>query len=222
MKKLIIVVLIFGMASVAVGEVSTRVCEADGNTPFDDRPIMVETKLTIIVSSDADGYWDGGALTITEGDRDYGLLSARDYNDTTLDWAGSRFEEAGDGARVWTWEEPGIAGFELYGDSSAVAEDWFIIDYNAIEIGDCNVGFWDYEIDWFDPIYYLSFSHVRTRDFIKDTIVNFIDFTAIASYWQETGCNDPNWCEGTDLDTNGSVDANDLALFVDYWLERTE
>ena len=233
MKKVIPFVLFFSIASVAIGEVSIRVCEADGNTsleladaniPFVYRDIMVGTQLTIIVSSDANKEWDGGALVITEGDRNYGLLSARDYNEITHDWEGSRFEAAGDTACVWDWEEPelGIAGFEFYGDDSAVAGDWFIIDYNAIEIGDCNVDFYDYEEDWFTPIYYLSFSHVRTRDFNKDTKVDFTDFAVFGSYWQVADCNGPNWCEGTDLDTDGNVDSNDLMLFVDYWLETTQ
>ncbi len=44
----------------------------------------------------------------------------------------------------------------------------------------------------------------------------------VASHWQETGCSDPNGCEGTDLDSDGNVDIDDLALFVHYWLEKTE
>ena len=221
MKKLILLVVFFGMASVAVGEVSTRVCEADGNTPFDGRDIMVGTKLTIIVSSDSAENWWGG-LIIEDINLNYGALSARDYNESTYDWEGSRFEAAGTGARVNIYEEAGKYGFQLLGHSSAVAGDWYIIDYNAINVGDCNVGYYDFNMDLSDPIYYLSFSHVRTRDFNNDTKVDFEDFALFASYWQVTDCHDPNWCEGTDLDIDGNVDSNDLKLFVEYWLERTE
>ena len=232
MKKLILLVLFFGMAPVAIGEVSTRVCLADGNTPleladanvpFKYRDIMVGTKLTIIVDSNVAEYWSG-ALAITDANRDYGVLSARDYNEYTLDWEGSRFPAAGVEASVWDWEEdPGIDGFTLYtGFTSIEANDWFIIDYNALEIGDCNVGFYDHDVNWFEPIYYLEFSHVRTRDFNNDTKVDFADFALFALYWQETVCIDPNWCEGTDLNTDGSADIYDLALFVEYWLEKTE
>jgi hypothetical protein len=86
------------------------------------------------------------------------------------------------------------------------------------------VGFYDYSspggMDF--PVYDMVFSHVSTRDFNTDAIVDFADFTVLASHWQEIGCCDPNWCEGTDLDTNGYVDMSDLMLFVDYWLERSE
>lgn len=232
MKKLTILALFLVMTPVAMGEVSTRVCLADANTPleladpnipFIYRDIMVGTKLTIIIESNNAEQWDGG-LFIAGIDRDYGVLSGRDYNDTTLDWEGSRFEAAGDGARVYDWLDVIQSGFDFYGHRSAVAGDWFIIDYNATSVGNCNVGFYDYGgpggMDF--PAYDLVFSHVRTRDFNNDAVVDFNDFAVLASHWQETGCSDPNWCEGTDLDIDGNVDCNDLILFIDYWLERTE
>ncbi len=232
MKKLTVLALFLGMTSMAMGEVSTRVCLADSNTPleledpnipFIYRDIMVGTKLTIIVESNIAGFWEGG-LFIVGTDMDYGVLSGRDYNDTTLDWEGSHFEAAGDCAHVYDYAEVIQSGFDFYGHRSAVAGDWFIIDYNATSVGYCNVGFYDYGgpggMDF--PAYDLVFSHVRTRDFDNDAIVHFNDFAVLASHWQETGCSDPNWCEGTDLDIDGNVDCNDLILFVDFWLERTE
>ncbi|MHC4736714.1 MAG: hypothetical protein ACYTDW_20005, partial [Planctomycetota bacterium] len=60
MKGLTLLAIFLGMASVAAGKVSTRVCLADGNTPFPPvdsnfphvyPDIMVGTRLTIIVSS---------------------------------------------------------------------------------------------------------------------------------------------------------------------------
>lgn len=234
MRKVVlpILVLIFGMASIAIGEVSTRVCRSDGNTPFPPADpnfphiypdIMVRTKLTIIVDSNVVEYWSG-ALAIVDANRDYGLLSGRDFNENTHEWEGSHFPAAGVEARVWDWEEdPGIDGFTLYtGFTGIEASDWFIIDYNATSVGDCNVGFYDHDVNMFEPIYYLTFSHVRTRDFNYDTTVDFLDFAVLASYWQATDCNGPNWCQGTDLDVDGSVDVNDLMLFCEFWLERTE
>ena len=234
MTKQVLAAVFFCIGSVAAGEVSTRVCRADGNTPleladpcipFVYRDVMVGTKLTVIVWSDVNAPWgkDGGCLAIEEQYWDYGILSARDYNETTFDYEGSHFDAAGNEAVVWKCEEPGIDGFYLYSGSTSVeAGDWFIIDYNSISIGDCNVGFYDYNIRWDAPVYYLSFSHVRTRDFNNDTKVDFKDFAVLASYWQATDCNEPSWCQGTDLDVDGSVDVNDLMLFCEYWLERTQ
>ena len=232
MKTLTILALFLGMTSMAMGEVSTRVCLADSNTPleladpnipFVYQDFMVGTKLTIIVDSNIAEYWDGG-LFITGIDRNCGVLSARDYNDTTLDWEGSRFEAAGEMAHVYDCQDVDRSGFDLYSRINTAAGDWFIIDYTATNVGKCNVGFYDYfEPAGMDfPLYELTFSHVRTRDFNNDTSVDFADFAVLASHWQETGCSDPNWCEGTDLDTDGNVDCNDLTLFVDYWLKRTE
>ena len=114
-------------------------------------------------------------------------------------------------------------GFDMYTDSVNVeAGDWFIIDYNATSVGICEVRFYDHTYSWSEPNYCLMFSHVRTRDFNNDTIVNFADFALLASYWQQTNCGDVNDCGGTDLDINGKVDVNDLMLFTDYWLYKTE
>jgi hypothetical protein len=212
------VVLSLGVVSIAAGEVSVTVYLSDGNTPLAlvdpniphvYRDIMVETKLTIIISSDTNDYWIGD-LFITGENRYYGVLTAA-----------SSLPAAGEGAFLYPWEDDFYQGFCFETDAiNAVPGNWFIIDYNAIAVGDCNVGFYE----WFasEPTYEISFSHVRTRDFNKDTIVDFHDFAILASYWQETNCNIIDWCDGTDLDINGSVDVNDLMLFCQYWLERTE
>jgi len=144
-------VSVVATVSTSIGQVSARAYLADGNThleladpntPFVYQDIMVGTKLKIIVNSDADGYWSGD-LAITGEDLDRGFLSARDYNETTLDWAGSRLPSAGDMARVWEWEEAGLHGFSLQGDSSAVAEDWFVIHYMAIRPPRWGPATWD-------------------------------------------------------------------------------
>lgn len=219
MKKLAFLALFLSITSIVAANVSTRVCEADGNTLFDGRDIMVGTNLTIIVSSDVDDdYWPCD-LAIKGTNRDYGVLSARDYNDITGHYDGSFLEAAGEDAYVFLWHDDilEVDGFSYTGEGNA--GDWFIVDYNATDIGDCNVGFYE----WWgsEPAYNLSFTHVRTRDFNNDTIVNFADFEIFTSHWQDIGCIGPNWCEGADLDTNGIVDGNDLELFVRYWLETT-
>jgi hypothetical protein len=229
MKKVMPLMLILATASVSAGGVSTQVCLSDGNTPlpladpnipFVYRDIMVGTKLTIIVSSDVNEYWsDGGSLAIEEAYLDYGVLSARGPK-VGEDWYRSHLPAAGNEAAVVWWPDN---EFDLYTGSTGIqAGDWFIIDYNAIAVGDCNVGFYDRNISWSDPIYYLKFSHVRTRDFNKDTRVDLADFAILASYWQKTDCSEPSWCEGADLDIDSDIDLGDLMLFAEYWLEKTE
>ena len=219
-KRILLIALFFSTASVAFGKVSARVCLADGNTPLEYQDIMVGTKLTIIVDSDVNDYWSG-SLVIEDEHRIRGELFARGPEPNYLD---SCFEAAGLPAAVHDWEESGVDGFDLYtGYSDIEIGDWFIIDYNAINIGDCNVGFYRHNIPVENElICYLEFTHVRTRDFDKSTKVDFADFAIFSLYWQETGCTDPNWCEGTDLDIDGTVDMSDLKLFSDYWLVRTE
>jgi hypothetical protein len=233
MKRLAILALVLGMAPTAMAEVSVRVCLADGNTPLEPADpyipfvypeIMVGTRLTIIVSSDANEHWIG-KLEIAGASMDYGVLSARDFNDATSDWEGSRTKAAGNEARVWDWEMPGVVGYDLLTGSTGVeAGDWFIIDYTATNVGACNVGFYYLDVSLPDLILicYLTFSHVPRGDFNIDTKVDFADFAVLASPWQEADCNEPYWCQGADLNTDGTVDSADLMLFADYWLATTE
>ncbi|UCC98734.1 MAG: hypothetical protein JSW66_02330 [Phycisphaerales bacterium] len=232
MKRLAPLMLLLGISSIAAAEVSTSVYLADGNTPLEPadpniplvyRDIMAGTKLTIVIASDAAESWDGG-MYISGIDRDYGMLSARDYNDVSHDWQGSRFEAAGQRARVNNIEDAFSSGFELHSHRSGGAGDWFIIDYTATNVGGCRVAFYDYGVPGglFVPVYELVFNHVPTRDFDHDTGVGLADFAVFALYWGATDCSESGQCEGTDLDADGDVDGNDLALFADYWLETTQ
>jgi hypothetical protein len=58
---------------------------------------------------------------------------------------------------------------------------------------------------------------VRVLDTPAD-IVNFEDFAVLGSYWADSPCSEPNWCEGYDTDFSGYVDFNDLQDFVEHWL----
>ena len=223
MKDLTAIVLLLAFSSIAAGEVSSRVYLADGNTPleladpnvpFEYRDIMIGTKLTIVVDSNIAEKWFGG-LYIESTDRDYGVLSARDFNDTTHDWEGSRFEAAGNRARVRSSQNNVMSGFSLFSDDSVIAGDWFILDYNAIDIGACKVDFYDYGFSFDDPVYSHVFSHVRTRDFNQDTKADFADFALLSLYWCRSDCSDPDWCAGTDLNTDGTVNHDDLIFFTD-------
>ena len=238
MKRLISFIILLIAAPAAHAEVFTRVCLANGNTPlgladpcipFVYRPIMVGTHLTIIINSDSSDYWDG-ELAIWDTNRNYGRLYGRDFNEETGDWKGSRFPAAGDMARVWDFVAPETVdgqthdanGFWFYGDTdNAIPGDWFIVDYNAIGLGACSVIFYDWNVDWDHPLYQMSFTQVRTRDFNNDGIVNFEDFAVLGLNWQRTDCLEPENCSGTDLDADGYVGISDLRQFAEYWLEKT-
>ena len=218
MMRISALILIICLNPIALAESRVRVCEADGITPFNGREIMVGTRLTFIVSSDYGEYWSGG-LFINGQNRALGLLSARGEDPNTGDWSGSHYEEAGETARVSDWEDSAIWGFDLYtSDSNSTAGDWFILDYEAIGAGDSNVEFYDYDVSWDDPNFLVSFSQVPSRDFNNDDSVNLLDYSIFSSNWMVNDCNDPNWCDHTDINTDGDVDVYDLISFVDYWL----
>ena len=218
MRKLLVLILALGAVPIATAQVALRVCEADGMTPFDGPDIMVGSKLTLIVSSDTGDYWSGG-LFIAGQDRALATLSARDSDPNIRDYTDSHYEGAGDMAKVTAWKDSEIWGFDLYGsDVNAVAGDWFIIDYEATDVGNPSVGFYDYSISWNDPISLLTFHHVPTRDFNRDEIVDISDYVTLAYCWLNENCSEPNWCGGTDISRDGWVDMVDFALFEKYWL----
>ena len=208
------------LSGTAIGATSVHVYEADGTTPFSDRLIMVGTKLVITVESDQAEYWSGG-LFVADQNRGLGLLTARGYDPNTDDWAGSHTEAAGPAALCSDYRDSSLWGFDLYSDSNSVAGEWFILDYEAIGPGDPNVGFYDYSQSWMDPNAYLTFSQAPSRDFNKNGRVDYEDYSLLHGHWLRTDCNDPNdpnTCEGTDINSDGLVDLNDLTMFSTFWL----
>ena len=57
----------------------------------------------------------------------------------------------------------------------------------------------------------------NVADFNADHRVSLEDFVILAKYWLD-GCSGPNWCEESDLDNSGIVDANDFTHFSSNWL----
>ncbi len=219
MKKTILVVLFSCLCPIVSGAVTANIYLADGNTPLEYWQIMVGTRLTIIINSDSAEYWYGGKLVVPPEMQGKGVLFGRG-SDGYGEYPGSILPATGEfDPFVLATVFPGI-GFEFYGGEEPIAGDWFIFDYNAVGIGDCNVAFYDFDMGT-SPVDVLPFTHVRTRDFEPDDKVDFADFAIISSYWQQP-CSGPVDCEGTDLDESGTVDVNDMMLFFDYWLEQTQ
>lgn len=227
MKKTLIIAIVCCFTSITSAQITLDVYESDGQTVFDNRDIMVGTKLSFVVSMDSTypnnvDYWSGG-LFIASDNRFLGDLIGRDYDPNTRDWTGSHFDNAGEHAKVTSWDDSQRWGYDLYGsDVNNSVGDWFIIDYEAIGVGDPNVWFCDYDVSWDNPVSFKTFTQVPSRDFNNDGTVNYSDFLIFNTYWLSGSCSDPNWCDGTDIDTDGTVDSTDLALFADFWLWQSE
>jgi hypothetical protein len=233
-------VCLFFLSGTLHATVTSKVLLADANTPLGladpnvlgvYKDIMVGTHLTIIISSDTGGEEWLGDLLIGEPYLGKGLLSARDYNDiTTKDWQGSRFPAAGKEARVMDWpimigQGRLLEGFGLQAsrDSEIVAGDWFILDYKAVEVGQCVVELTDYSVSFDEPVSVQVFSHVPTRDFDKDGKVCLVDFALLAGVWKaefSVDPDDPN--PQYDLNSDGKVNVSDLRLFFGHWLDTTQ
>jgi hypothetical protein len=218
--------------SVYWADEKTALPPADPNVPGVYRDIMVGTRLTVFVSSDVGEYWLGGLL-VPWADRNAGALSARGHTGEPNypHYEGSCLGAAGSLPFVGYTDSPSGTGFDLLADWDAVAGEWFVLDYRAKEVGDCNVELHEYTgtacdgttCDLIDTLLgVLWFKHVPTRDFDSDTMANFADFALLASQWRLNAVADPNINGSPDLNADGLVDTLDMALFSNYWLERTD
>ena len=59
---------------------------------------------------------------------------------------------------------------------------------------------------------------IPPADFLCPHGEDFRDYSFFAGYWGSTNCADANDCDGADLDFSDKVDAADLKIFCDYWL----
>ncbi len=208
---------------------TTPLAAVDPNHPTVYRDIMVGTRLVILVSSDEGGYWVGRLQSSWEDAR-YAALTGRGYVTT---WPGtsakrpnykdSLLPSAGKQPRAYPYAGPFGIGLEFTSDYAAVPGDWFIFDYQARQVGSCKLGLYDLYASYDVPFETLSFTHVPSRDFNGDTVVNFQDFALLASRCGAAVEPDPNSPDTPfDLDPNGRIDLGDIASFSEYWLERTD
>ena len=237
MRTGLVYIVIAILTSPTMAEVWTSVYRCDETTPLalidPNRPgvyqdIMVGTRFVIVVSSDTGGDWSG-QLRLSWDDAQYASLSGRgptiepgvvepEYRDSCL-------EAAGEGAIIRDYSSARGVGFEF--ETSAYASvmpgDWFIFDYRAERAGSYEVGLYNPTVSYDVPFETLSFTHIPSRDFDGDTIVNFEDLAVLARCWHASATHDPNGPEAVlDLNSDNRIDADDLSLFSQYWLEQTD
>jgi len=245
MKRLIVLAAILVFPLTTLAKVWTTVYRCDGLTPLEvidpNRPIlyrdiMVGTRLVLVISSDAPGYYtlSGGGHALWNGilqipwadwERGQGTLSGRGYNEQWLSYQGSCLPAAGRPPVVSAWYrvKPAGVGFEFDVDRFSVAGNWFVIDYHAKRVGACHVEFYDHVSSLLVPAETISFNHVPSRDFNGDTTVDFRDLALLAAHWGSTVPADANSPGiGCDLNADGHIDMADLSLFSEYWLEPTD
>ncbi len=240
MRVLVATIISAVFASLAPGEVFVTAYRCDGttpltlkdpNTPHVYSDIMVGTKLVLVVSSDElrkrDPWW--GALLSTQDDWEHGKLMGRGYdaNDPMLNYWGSCLPAAGRSPLVTFFvEAPGLdlyrIGFDLMTYPDALPGDWFVLDYIAEKAGPSHVGLFDYALSLDVAKETLAFTHVPSRDFKGNGIVDFADFASLALHWRQPI--DPNVdpAPPQDIDADHLIGPRDLAMFSQYWLERTD
>jgi hypothetical protein len=229
-------------AQVYLSDEQTPLPLADPNNPEVYRDIMVGTKLTIFISSDTAESW-GGQLWLSNQNLIRGQVSGRDYVYDPVrylrNYVGSCLPGAGPIALVTRTRAMEGVYFDLTAAWGAVAGEWFVFDYEAVSAGTCSIGLYsdfltDVPEDDRNPyedeppplpatlLQVLRFNHVPSRDFSGDTIVNFADFAILADAWRTMTREDPNIPLVMDLNADDRIDVSDMALFSEYWLERTE
>jgi len=243
MRVLAVIAIIAILTSVAFAEVFVTVYRCDEKTPLTPRDvntprvysdIMVGTRLVFVVSSDGppkarEGWW--GGLQTTWDDWERGKLFGRGYdpNSNSYTYRGSTLPAAG---RLIGDHEPvakfiksakfKTIGFDLATMYEAVAGDWFVLDYVAEQTGLCSVGLFDWALNLTGPTETFSFTHVPSRDFDGNGVVDLADFVSLASRWRLPVDPNTDGAGTCDLDADGVIGPSDLGMFSEFWLERTD
>ena len=73
---------------------------------------------------------------------------------------------------------------------------------------------------YYDDFLVMGVLPVIFGDFDGDGDVNFSDFAFLADYWMNEYCVESDWCMGTDLIKDGTVDWHDVTEFAEVWLAQ--
>ena len=187
------------------------------------------------------GFGKGRGSPLTNGDGTYGY-SWSGSNNQTQRWGQNKLDGTGTASDSYTSyvitadfngpNEPCVPPYE-----SAIAEwdsggGWFIHYGGKWKVAGLSRGVQHLGESWFSPpdsIDAVRISSYATwisqtipervqGDLTGDDCVDFSDIAVFASYWQDTGCEYPDWCAGADSEPDGDVDWADLAYLVDNWL----
>ncbi len=122
----------------------------------------------------------------------------------------------------YSWDGSHWTEVNLPNNGNTGSYDWLVPAYNwdgwLMRISDAN------EPDIFDisddvfTMYECQDTDQRPADLDDNCYVDEIDSAIFSSQWKQTGCNEPNWCNGADLDKSGDVDWPDFAIFASQWL----
>jgi hypothetical protein len=64
---------------------------------------------------------------------------------------------------------------------------------------------------------------ISPADFVCPDGITLDDFDFFMDHWEDVNCDFSNgYCDGTDLDFSGTVDINDFAILLDYWLAEAQ
>ncbi len=61
-------------------------------------------------------------------------------------------------------------------------------------------------------------NHYVASDINRNFYVDFRDYARFAARWLDTGCAEPLWCTGADIDRSSEIDNLDIAIIGDEWL----
>jgi hypothetical protein len=125
---------------------------------------------------------------------------------------------------VVTYEN--IPEFSLFNSNSFQIEMFYDgkirITYLDIAAGDGLIGLSE---GYGFPLYFVESDmseYCVVGDFDYDCDADFDDYAIMTLDWQAEGCNPGNdWCSGTDLNKDGTVDIYDFAQFCPNWLDGT-
>jgi len=139
------------------------------------------------------------------------LIPGASYEEIDIDWDGDLEDQVSIPHRkvgeylIQVISEPNAAPDDSY-TLKATSNGQTIVLAKDVQIQDIPV----------EP--YVFESKLNRSDFDTDGDVDFGDYALLALCASRKDCNYPGWCNGTDLNYDGSVELPDLALFVRDWL----